>query len=545
MSKHPLLVRDVLKRKHFESAKLIAGQHGLDRQVLWTHILEIKDFETLINGGELILTTGVGLQLERETQIAYLQNLIRNEAAGLCIEIGDYFDHVPVELIAMANAHHFPIIIFEEIVRFIDITQDLHTYIINQHQQALTQLDTLSKTFMELSLMPNGILKILQVLHQDTNAPFLFVSEDTKSFYYPMEAKKYLRVMEEHCQQLELQEPLHLLSLGKDHFVIIPVNGLGQVWGYLCMHSELLKQSDYTLLNLERATMSIAHILMRNRMLQERQQSREDEFILALIQGQPVDIQYYQSYLPIESRNLFYRVVVFNLHDEANTVPEEEWQEIQLQNAMYVRSILKKLGFFPTVSVRQHEIIILAFFIAADYMKDNRDAFDQAISQIIARKAAQFFEQLTLSCGISNVYQTIESVHLGYKEAKSAIQMQHHQLTSSIYYKDLGVYRLLLQQDQTALLQFVKDYLQEILVLDQKSSHDLFQTLAVYLSCNGAKNDTAEQLFIVRQTLYKRIERLESILGADFLQAPHRLNIEMAVKAYELLQKTAPDLLRF
>ena len=29
--------------------------------------------------------------------------------------------------------------------------------------------------------MPNGILKILQVLHQDTNAPFLFVSEDTKA----------------------------------------------------------------------------------------------------------------------------------------------------------------------------------------------------------------------------------------------------------------------------------------------------------------------------------------------------------------------------
>lgn len=236
---------------------------------------------------------------------------------------------------------------------------------------------------------------------------------------------------------------------------------------------------------------------------------------------------------------------MFNLHDEAKVVPEEEWQEIQLQNAMYVRSILKKLGFFPTVSVRQHEIIILAFYIAADYMKDNRDSFDQAISQIVARKASQFFEQLTLTCGISNVYQTIESVHLGYKEAKSVIQMQHHQLTSSIYYKDLGVFRLLLQQEQTALLQFVKDYLQELLLLDQKNGHDLFQTLAVYLACNGAKNDTAEQLFIVRQTLYKRIERLESIFGADFLQAPHRLNIEIAVKAYELLQKTAPDLLRF
>ncbi|MFF2177644.1 PucR family transcriptional regulator [Lysinibacillus sp. NPDC058147] len=545
MSKHPLLVRDVLKRKHFESAKLIAGQQGLNRQVLWTHILEIKNFDTLINGGELILTTGVGLQLERETQIAYLQNLIRNGAAALCIEIGDYFNYVPAELVAMANAHDFPIIIFEEIVRFIDITQDLHTYIINQHQQALTQLDTISRTFMELSLMPNGILKILQVLHQYTDALFLFVSEDTKSFYYPIEAKKYLQLMEDHCQQLELHEPIQLLSIDRNHFVIIPVNGLGQVWGYLCMRSALPQPSDYTLLNLERATMSIAQILMRNRMLQERQQSREDEFILALIQGDPIDLQYYQSYLPMESRNLFYRVVVFNMLDYANTFSEEDWQEIQLQNVMFVRSIIKKLGFFPTMSVRQHEIIILAFYIAADDMEENRDPFNQAIQQIIARKTPQLFEQITLTFGISNVYQSINSVQQGYKEAKTTIQMQHNELASSIYYKDLGVYRLLLHQDHAALLQYVKDYLQEILLIDQKNGNDLYQTLCVYLACNGAKNDTAEQLFIVRQTLYKRIERLENILGADFLQAPHRLNIEIAVKAYELLKKTAPDILRF
>ncbi|MFJ6264572.1 PucR family transcriptional regulator [Lysinibacillus xylanilyticus] len=545
MSKHSLLVRDVLKREHFKSAKLIAGQQGLNRQILWTHILEIKDFDTLINGGELILTTGVGLQLERETQIAYLQNLIRNGAAALCIEIGDYFDYVPVELVAMANAHDFPIIIFEEVVRFIDITQDLHTYIINQHQQALTQLDIISKTFMELSLMPNGILKILQVLHQDTDASFLFVSEDTKNFYYPMEAKKYLQLMEDHCQQLELQEPIQLLSFDKDHFVIIPVNGLGQVWGYLCMHSSLPKPNDYTLLNLERATMSIAQILMRNRMLQERQQSREDEFILALIQGEPIDLQYYQSYLPLENRNLYYRVVVFNMLDYANTFSEEDWQEIQLQNVMFVRSILKKLGFFPTVSVRQHEIIILAFYIAADEMEENRDSFNQAIKQIVARKTPQLFEQITLTFGISNVYQSINNVRKGYKGAKTTIQMQHNELASSIYHKDLGVYRLLLHQDHSALLQYVKDYLQEILLIDQKNGNDLYQTLCVYLACNGAKNDTAEQLFIVRQTLYKRIERLEYILGADFLQAPHRLNIEIAVKAYELLKKTAPDILRF
>lgn len=196
--------------------------------------------------------------------------------------------------------------------------------------------------------MPNGILKILQVLHQDMDAHFFYLSPKTrKASIIPWKQKKYLRLIEEHCQQHDVQEPIHLLSIHRDHFVMIPVNGLGQVWGYLCMHTKLPKPSNYTLLNLERATMSIAHILMRNRMLQERQQSREDEFILALIQGQPVDIQHYQSYLPIESRNLFHRVVVLNIHYQAQTVSEEDWQEVQLHNAMYVRSILKKTRFFP------------------------------------------------------------------------------------------------------------------------------------------------------------------------------------------------------
>lgn len=83
-----LTIQDILERKSFKSAKVIAGSKGLSNQVKWSHILEIKEFETLINGGELILTTGVGLQLDLTTQISYLENLIEKNAAGMCIEIG-------------------------------------------------------------------------------------------------------------------------------------------------------------------------------------------------------------------------------------------------------------------------------------------------------------------------------------------------------------------------------------------------------------------------------------------------------------------------
>ena len=46
---------------------------------------------------------------------------------------------------------HFPIMVFEKAVKFVDISQDLHTVIINQHHEMLSKLDTLSRKFNELS----------------------------------------------------------------------------------------------------------------------------------------------------------------------------------------------------------------------------------------------------------------------------------------------------------------------------------------------------------------------------------------------------------
>ena len=64
----------------------------------------------------------------------------------------------------------------------------------------------------------------------------------------------------------------------------------------------------------------------------------------------------------------------------------------------------------------------------------------------------------------------------------------------------------------------------------------LFETFRVYLACNGSKKDTADQLFIVRQTLYHRLEKLESLLGEDFMAPSNRLALEVAIMAYQLLK---------
>lgn len=57
----------------------------------------------------------------------------------------------------------------------------------------------------------------------------------------------------------------------------------------------------------------------------------------------------------------------------------------------------------------------------------------------------------------------------------------------------------------------------------------------MYLACNGSKKETAERLFVVRQTLYHRIQKLQQLLGADFMKPEKRLAIELMIQAYEYL----------
>ena len=127
MNEFMLTIRDILSRESFENAKVVAGENGLDRQVKWSHIVEVADFGSLINGGELILTTGIGLQSDLPSQLEFVNKLIAKDVACLCIEVGTYFKQFPQEVIQLANQHDFPIIVFEKTVKFVDITQDLHT----------------------------------------------------------------------------------------------------------------------------------------------------------------------------------------------------------------------------------------------------------------------------------------------------------------------------------------------------------------------------------------------------------------------------------
>jgi purine catabolism regulator len=82
---------------------------------------------------------------------------------------------------------------------------------------------------------------------------------------------------------------------------------------------------------------------------------------------------------------------------------------------------------------------------------------------------------------------------------------------------------------------FIDGYLSGIIAYDHEKNGQLLKTLHMYLALSGSKQETAKELFIVRQTLYHRLDKIAAILGDDFMQPQKRIALELALHGYEYL----------
>lgn len=88
----------------------------------------------------------------------------------------------------------------------------------------------------------------------------------------------------------------------------------------------------------------------------------------------------------------------------------------------------------------------------------------------------------------------------------------------------------ILQDEQLPLL--IEEYLKPIIEYDQANQSNLLKTLQTFLLCKCNKKETADRLFIVRQTLYHRLQKIRELIGDDFLEPEKRLLLELLIYAY-------------
>lgn len=147
---------------------------------------------------------------------------------------------------------------------------------------------------------------------------------------------------------------------------------------------------------------------------------------------------------------------------------------------------------------------------------------------------------ITVSVGIGTPYEYIKEFRLSYQEAKNALKISKMvmQDTHIYFYDDLDLYSFIAQVTNGKFLDdYVHHKLGRLLDADGMQEGNLAETLEAYLNHNCNANATAEALFIHRNTMRYRLDKIRHILNADLNDLSDCLELKLAFAIWQYRRK--------
>jgi GAF domain-containing protein len=224
---------------------------------------------------------------------------------------------------------------------------------------------------------------------------------------------------------------------------------------------------------------------------------------------------------------------------EASYSPDSSLQATYRRLGSVVRRRVQ--DSYPGSILSEHENIMTCIISLS------KDPVGSRLKTSLAELARQMHTEynVRLSVGIGNACQTISDYRRGYAEATEALQMGQN-LNRDVpgeprlkpivtHFNDLGVYRYLYKiAHMDDLRDVYQDQIARIDSYDRRKNTDLLDTLETYLECAGNLTKTSERLYVHRNTLIQRLERLQSLCEIDLQERSNWLTLQVAIKVYKL-----------
>jgi purine catabolism regulator len=147
------------------------------------------------------------------------------------------------------------------------------------------------------------------------------------------------------------------------------------------------------------------------------------------------------------------------------------------------------------------------------------------------------FPESSLIAGISGPARTLADWPAHYAQAVQAMQLgERLKLTNQfVEFNSLGIYRLLYDlEDQAPVRRFSDEIIRPLAEYDAHNRGSLVKTVEAYFTHHGNISQTAETLFVHRNTLLYRMERIQELTGLNLDQSNMRLALHLALKLWQL-----------
>lgn len=150
--------------------------------------------------------------------------------------------------------------------------------------------------------------------------------------------------------------------------------------------------------------------------------------------------------------------------------------------------------------------------------------------------APKYYHEGYLKLAFSHIAPPNTPLQQLYSEADMVLRIitRTPSSTNHLYYDQLGVYKLFFEVPEEIRKTFYSEHLGLLIHEDQTNNSNLVETLRCYLTNNCSAVAASQQLFIHKNTLFYRINRIKTILNVDLNDPFIRNNLFNALLIYDV-----------
>lgn len=555
-----LTVNDLLHLEPFKEFKMISGFEGIHNRISSVNIMDNPNALDWFAPEEVLISSGYFFKDDENMQEKILRQLKLINCPALIIKPFSYLGKVPDNMLTLSNELQLPIIEMPYGMSFSKVmTRVMEELSENYNALNRKSLD-IHNEFFELTLHGGGLQKIADVLSTMLEASIFLCDENWKILNAKVISSYAKTIHDNHADKISLpqsvidsltpkfeviQKPIVRL-LEFDHLnipcIVVPVFFNEIHYGFIIVLEFHQQLRDHHYIALENSCMAFAMEQTHLAEMKRTQNQIQENFFDDLLVGNITSIPSLKNLANLQdiNLNLMYTAIVFNVAFEhanvKNTINNLRYEENILKNLM---DQLKKKPFATLgkcyVFQRKKQIIMLIGTTSEDSLQQSKTILADFIDAMKTK-----YPKCTIRCGIGNLSKQLADVHTSFFEAQETLRlMDNEPIKKKVrHYNDFFISHFFKKNiDYEELVLFFSKTLGPLYDFDLKNNSHLIETLECWISNKLNVAETARQLYIHRNSLLYRIEKIQSILVSDFKDSEELLKIQIAIKIYYILRE--------
>ncbi len=555
-----ITVKELMDMEFMKDAEILAGDQGVTRVIHKVNVMEVPDIVDWVEKGELVLTTAYAIKDDLDKLHKLVIDLDNKGVAGLGIKTHRYIKEVPRYIIDEANRKGFPIIKLPYELSHSTVIANALAQIINRQTDLLKRIDKVQNRLLNTMLHGGGLESIGQVICDSLEKSTLAIREYVfeENIIFSSESKKeaikeilkkdresgreYALDMENDFKHFETRDEINGEMVKR---YIIPICTQDRNFGAIYIWDSNNRLTSLELRMIKSASSIIALEILRKLSMFEIESKYKIEFFDDLFSKNPLKRNRAldkSAFFDFDKR-LSYSAVVISIGADS-TMDKQKSIQTQLLHKVNVRV----LGLIQRVLQQQKRNMICGnksdeiIILYGSAVEGESKLFKKEILSFCKeiRHCAELEAIDKVEIGIGRNYKDSGELWKSYREAKRAIRsIAMDEERNVMHYSDLGIYKLLTYEElKPEINEFYKEILRPLVEYDKEKNTELVLTLKSYFLYGGNSMRISKEMFTHYNTIVYRIQRIQEITNADLEDHNDRLNLEIALKIYDIIDET-------